>query len=450
MPTIPTLPPYPSRCSAPDTFSLQADAFVAAMPNWGVQVQAVGDQAAADAATATAAMSSAVAAANYKGIYSAGTTYQIGESVAYSGARYYAKTVNTGVTPVDGANWSLINEIPSVSGNTGRVLKAGASAPTWQDSANVQEFTSSGTWTKPAGCSVVMVELLGAGGGGGSGHLGATSNGRYGGGGGGGGALAVAFFRASELGATETVTIASGGTGGAGRTGTTANGNDGGDAGASTFGAVMTAYGGRGGSGGQSSSTVVGRGHGGSTVPALSTGMPPYVQQTGVDLQHGFGGIGGCSATQIGRNPGRAEFGGAAGAPAGGANTYTMHQGGSSRRGGGGGGAGGGVTSSNTADTNSVSGAGGSSGNISPGGGGGPGTTTTTGTAGTAGSAPTGTNLAGTAGGGGGGGTTGSGGAGGAGGRGCGGGGGGAGTGTANTSGAGGNGGAGYCRVTAW
>lgn len=135
MPTIPTLPPYPSRGSAPDTFSLMADAFVAAMPNWGVQVQAVGDQAATDAgaaASSAAAAAASASAANYKGVYSAGTTYQIGESVTYSGARYYAKTVNTGVTPVDGANWALVNEVPAQTGNAGKVLKTNGTVASWQ------------------------------------------------------------------------------------------------------------------------------------------------------------------------------------------------------------------------------------------------------------------------------------------------------------------------------
>lgn len=132
--TIPTLPPYPSRGSAPETFSLQADAFVAAMPAWGVAVQAVGDAADADAVAAAASAAAADAsasAANYKGVYSAGTTYQIGQSVSYSSARYYAKTVNTGLTPVDGANWGLVNEVPAQTGNAGKVLGTNGTTTSW-------------------------------------------------------------------------------------------------------------------------------------------------------------------------------------------------------------------------------------------------------------------------------------------------------------------------------
>lgn len=446
--TIPTLPTPPSRGSAPDVFSQQADAFLAALPAWGAAANATGDQVAADAATASAAMSSAVAAANYKGTYSAGTTYQVGESVTYSGARYYAKTVNLGVTPVDGANWGLINELPSPAGNAGRVLKASTSSPTWQDVANVQEFTSSGTWVKPEGCSVVMVELLGPGGGGGSGYLGATGTARGGGGGGGGGALAVAVYRASGLAATEAVIIGSGGTGGAGRTGSTGVGGAGGDAGTSTFGNVLVAYGGKGGAAGQAGTTTAG-GHGGSTVPALPSGMPPVVTTGSNGAQNGFAGIGGACSSAAGMPPGHAEFGGAAGAPASGNPTWSMHAGGSSRRGGAGGGSGSDINSGNLLSTNAPGGPGGASGTNSPGAGAGVGATAATGGAGTTGAAPSGAVLAGQGGGGGGGGTTANGGAGGAGGRGSGGGGGGAGTGTANTSGAGGAGGDGYCRVTA-
>ena len=74
---------------------------------------------------------------------------------------------------------------------------------------NVQEFTSSGTWTKPEQGTVAFVQIWGSGGGGAS-----YSNGRAGGGGGGG--YSTAFLRLADLGATETVTIGAGGFGGQG------------------------------------------------------------------------------------------------------------------------------------------------------------------------------------------------------------------------------------------
>ena len=130
----------------------------------------------------------------------------------------------------------------------------------FQKGAEYQEFTSSGTWTKPDSINYVMVEVWGAGGGGASGD---RSTGTIGGSGGGGGAYIYKIFRASDLGATETVTIGAGGTGG---TALTANGygNSGTVGGNTTFGTKLTGYG---GIGGQKSAggTNSGGGGGGTT-----------------------------------------------------------------------------------------------------------------------------------------------------------------------------------------
>lgn len=61
-------------------------------------------------AAAVAASAVAVGATNYQGEYNAGATYAIGESVSYLGNRFLAKTENTGVTPVDGANWEILTD----------------------------------------------------------------------------------------------------------------------------------------------------------------------------------------------------------------------------------------------------------------------------------------------------------------------------------------------------
>lgn len=146
--TIPTLPPYPSRGSAPDTFSLQADAFVAAMPAWGVAVQAVGDQAATDAATASDAASLAVGAAAgvAASVWVSGTTYAIGDA-RYSPAdlqTYRRRTPGAGtIDPsLDTTNWARL-----ALGNAGqRLTRSSNTALTSFDAGRV--FDLSGTWTQ--------------------------------------------------------------------------------------------------------------------------------------------------------------------------------------------------------------------------------------------------------------------------------------------------------------
>ena len=99
-------------------------------------------------------------------------------------------------------------------------------------------FTSSGTWTKPAGLSDVKVRVLGGGGGGGAGNS-------PGGGGGGGGGYAEEYLDAPAIGATESVTVGAGGNKGVAFPGTT----PGGSGGTSSFGSFVSASGGSGGGG---------------------------------------------------------------------------------------------------------------------------------------------------------------------------------------------------------
>jgi hypothetical protein len=76
---------------------------------------------------------------------------------------------------------------------------------------NVQAFTASGTWTKPAGAALVFVQVVGGGGAGG-GVLANTGIGASGGGGG----YAQKMMPATDCNATEAVTIGAGATGGSG------------------------------------------------------------------------------------------------------------------------------------------------------------------------------------------------------------------------------------------
>lgn len=100
------------------------------------------------------------------------------------------------------------------------------------------QFTASGTWTKPSGISddrMVTIEAWGGGGGGNYGLSSSTTSC------GAGGAYASKRFRLADLPASVSVTVGAGGTG---RTGSVGNGTPGGN---STFGTLLTAFGGAGG-----------------------------------------------------------------------------------------------------------------------------------------------------------------------------------------------------------
>ena len=190
-------------------------------------------------------------------------------------------------------------------------------------SPNYQVFTSSGTWTKPAGCpddALVIVEMWGAGGGGGSGSERA--------GGGGGGYRKVGLFRAGDLGSTETVTIGGGGTVGV------AGGN-------STFGSLLTAHGG--GFGRPLSGTLGGGGGGGAGALGKggdATGTGSGSAGAGGKMGGGGGGDGADNANDFG-SPGSdaaLENAGAGGGGGGGDNNQAGGDGGDSGYGGAGGG----------------------------------------------------------------------------------------------------------------
>ena len=84
---------------------------------------------------------------------------------------------------------------------------------------DIQDYTSgSGNWSKPTGCSVIRVILVGGGGGGGGGRGGASSTARIGGGGGGGGAYVEKTFLADDLDSTVAYVVGEGGAAGVGGT----------------------------------------------------------------------------------------------------------------------------------------------------------------------------------------------------------------------------------------
>ena len=305
--------------------------------------------------------------------------------------------------------------LPTADGTVNQSLVTdGSGTLSWSGvtGASVTNFSSSGTWTKPAGVTTVTVELWGGGGGGGSGRKG--DNNADGGGGGGGGAYVTKTFPASDISSTVSVTLGAGGAGGAAQATNNTAGNAGSAGVSSTFGAYLTAYGGAGGIGGVDGAggTSTGGGGGGGALSAGSGGTPGG---PGTDGQFGgayqstssaYGGAGGGTGGYLGGSAGGSSF-----------------QGGSAGFGGGG----------------SASNAGGAGGTVPGAGGSG-------GAGGTSGGGAGGAGVGRNGGGGGGSNPSGAGGAGGAGGTfgGAGGGGGGA---TGGNSGAGGAGGGGYCRV---
>lgn len=323
---------------------------------------------------------------------------------------------------------------------------------------DIQTFTltAQSPWTKPTSFTPqkVWVRMWGAGGGGGGGGTAADGTKRYGGAGGGGGACNDRWFKASELGTTETLVVGVGGTPGAGGTAVATPGTDGGVGSASTFGTTVRMYAGGGGGGrggGAGGGGIYNGGGGGGTgglgvTGATSTtngigGAPNPFLGTSTANYPASGGAGANSLGSAATSGSYAEWGGGGGGTSNNAANPVSTGGGASAWGGGGGGAGAGINSSNVS---SAAGAGGAAGTFPLpviGGGGAAGTGAGPGTDGADGTI----NFGGAGGGGGHGSAVGVGGAGGAGGdRGGGGGGGGAGADTAGgDGGAGGTGGRG-------
>ena len=174
-----------------------------------------------------------------------------------------SSTTATGDVTVDRvvlARGSMPRDVEDPSGLSARL------STTWTP-PDVQEFTATGTWTKPSGARVVHVAAIGLGGPGGSGRRGAAGTVRCGGGAGGGAAWTVMSFAAADLPSTVAVTFGAAGTPGAAVTADSTNGNAGTTGGSLTFATYLRAAGGNAGSGG-----TTGAGTGGAGGIGMSTG----------------------------------------------------------------------------------------------------------------------------------------------------------------------------------
>lgn len=173
--------------------------------------------------------------------------------------------------------------------------------------ADVQVFTSSGTWTKPVGAKAIEVYVIGGGAGGGSGCSSPSGTAAGGGTGGGGGGRSFATINASFLGATETVTVGTGGAGGASRAHDPINpvaGANGTSGTASSLGLWIYAGGGTTGAGGTSATIPIPPAGGGST-RALFVGTSGGAVANASGAQtFGNGGGGGNSTSGCGGGAG--------------------------------------------------------------------------------------------------------------------------------------------------
>lgn len=308
IPPKPTITPLPTAPDVADqgTFNDRANLFVPALPTFGGELDDVavwtGDRA-TDSETAQTAAETAQGLAE---------TAQAGAETAQTAAEGARDTALTHRDAAEGfkdqaetasAAAGAAAGLPTLVGNAGNVLKvaAGESGVEWGPGLIFEEFTTSGTWTKAAGVTQVMVEMV-SGGDGGDARVGSQTSLQADGG------IAIErLFDASDLPASVTVEVGAGGAGAVANTSAIVLGSPGGQSrfydGATTYLETPTArpfnwqefvYG-----RGSNQPTLKG---GGGTSGSLSGGIS-YAHGNGGD---GFGGVGSGSG-------GNGEFPGGAG-----------------------------------------------------------------------------------------------------------------------------------------
>lgn len=151
----------------------------------------------------------------------------------------FAKMQNISTSRLLGRTTASTGDVEQLTVGSNILLSGGVLNTYGHTLINTTIFTSSGTWTKPTGCTAALVYVVGGGGGGGGSNPDASEASC---GSGGGGGATVVVYLTSGLGATETVTIGAGGTGGDLGSGYVGNNGI-----ASSFGAHTVAGGGFGG-----------------------------------------------------------------------------------------------------------------------------------------------------------------------------------------------------------
>lgn len=173
MTTITALPTPPARSQDPTTFITNADAFMAALPTFGSQLNTVAGEVDSNAVISAAAQSSATASAAAAAasagvtIWVSGTTYAIGDCrfspITYQS--YRRKTAGAGTTDpsLDGTNWVLV--VQNGQSFSGIATSAGTASMTTAHLGQLYMVTATGatiTFPPVASCAVGSVLTLAA------------------------------------------------------------------------------------------------------------------------------------------------------------------------------------------------------------------------------------------------------------------------------------------------
>jgi hypothetical protein len=146
-PAITPLPAAPSRTQTPDAFATTADTFVAALPELVTDVNAAGTYI--DTKNATIGNT-------FKGNYSAGTTYVLGDSVLYTDNKFYVSLQNANIGNTPGAAPSYWVEIlGAVGGGGGGTIDVIASGSI--SGGNLVSLNSDGTVSVTQGFGLIPV-----------------------------------------------------------------------------------------------------------------------------------------------------------------------------------------------------------------------------------------------------------------------------------------------------